>query len=247
MPTGIGLGLSAITAIYGGIEGAQAKKAALNNLNNRPQWQPLPEDDNQLNLAESQANQGMGAGARQTLLNNSQNNTSAVTEAALMGGGDANTSANIVDKSQQQLNNLATYDDQARQSHLQTLMGTYNQYANQRQANADKEFQINKYAPWADRQQLYGQQMQSGQNLLMSGLNTFGKGLMGLGGSGGDNGNNGGSSFGGGGNSGGGLGGGSYDSSGYTGGNYGAGQGGYVFGSSVPVPSQNPPAIIPYL
>lgn len=180
----LGLGLSLATGVYGGIKLAQANKLAKQNLANRPFYQPLAEDDNELNLAESQANQGMGASARQALLNNSQNNTAAVTNAALMGGANPNTLAGIVDKQQQGLNNLAIYDDQARQQHLAGLMGTYRQYANQRQANADKQFQINQWAPWADRQQLYGQQQQAGQNLLNMGLSSFGKSLGGLAGGG---------------------------------------------------------------
>lgn len=178
MPITIGLGLSAATAIYGGIKSAQANKLAKNNLANRPKYEPLPEDDSQLNLAESQANQGMGAGARQALLNNSQNNTAVATNAVLMGGGDANTIGNIVDKSQQGLNNLGIYDDQARQAHIGTLLATYGQYANQRQANADKKFQINSYAPWADKQQLYSKQQEAGQQLMSQGISSLGKGLM---------------------------------------------------------------------
>jgi len=178
MPVTIGLGLSAATAIYGGIKSAQANKLAKQNLASRPVYTPLPEDDSALNLAESQANQGMGANAKQALLNNSQNNTAAITNAITMGGGDANSLSNAVIKEQQGLNNLAVYDDQARQSHLGTLLSTYGQYANQRQANADKQFQVNQYAPWADKQQLYTQQQLAGQQLLSSGLGSLGKGLM---------------------------------------------------------------------
>lgn len=185
MPVSIGLGLSLASTVYGGIQSAQAKKAAQNNLNARPQYQALPEDDSQLNLAQAQANQGMGAGARQSLLNNSQGNTAALANATLMGGGDANAIGNLADKSQQGLNNAAIYDDEARQAHLGTLLSTYRQYAGQRQANADKEWQVNKYAPWADKQQLLSGQQQAGQNLFSTGLNTLGKSLMSYGG--GDN------------------------------------------------------------
>lgn len=174
----LGLG----TAIYGGIEASQAKKAAMNNIANRPQYNPLPEDDSELNLAESQAGTGMSAAAKQSLLNNSQNSEAAALNATLRGGGDANAIGSIADKSQQALNSNAIYDNQAQQAHVGTLLNTFRQYNNQRQANSDKQFQINQYAPWADRQQLYTQQMQAGQNMLNSGLKTLGSGLSSLGG-----------------------------------------------------------------
>lgn len=182
MPAGglvtAGLAISLGSAIYGGIKAGQANKLAKANLANRPKYNPLPEDDSAINLAESQANQGMSAGASQALLNNSQASTASLANASLMGGGDGNTLAGIEDRSGQQLNNIALYNDQARQAHIGTLLGEYRQMANQRQANADKQFQINEYAPWADKQQLYTQQRQAGQNMLMQGLNTAGKGLF---------------------------------------------------------------------
>lgn len=186
MPAGglvtAGLGLSLVSAIYGGVKANQANKLAQSNLANRPKYNPLPEDNSAINLAESQANQGLGAGASQALLNNSQASTASLANASLMGGGDGNTLAGIEDRSGQQLNNIALYNDQARQSHLSSLLGEYRQRANMRQANADKQFQINQYAPWADKQQLYTQQQQAGQNMMMQGLSSAGKGLMSYGG-----------------------------------------------------------------
>lgn len=179
----VSIGIAAVgagLAIYGAVKNAQAEKKAKQNLANRPVYTPLPEDDSQLNLAESQANQGMGAGARQALLNNSQASESTATNSILMGGGDANSISQAVNNSQTGLNNIATYDDQVRQQHVNTLLSTYNQYANQRQANYDKQFQINKYAPWADQQQFLTAQMGADQKTTASGLSLAAKGASGI-------------------------------------------------------------------
>jgi hypothetical protein len=180
MPVDAGIAIvGAGVAIYGAVKKNQAAKAAQNNLANRPQYNSLPEDDSELNLAEAQANQGMGAGARQALQNNTDRNLATLSNATLMGGGDANTLAGIADKTQSAYNNNAIYDDQARQQHLGTLLSTYAGYNAQRQGNADKSFQFNKYAPWADQQQLYSNQIAGGQQTMNSGFNLFAKGAAG--------------------------------------------------------------------
>ena len=168
-------------ALYGGVKQSQAEKRAQANIANRPLYKPT-EDSRELNLAESQANLGMGASARQAMINNQQGTTAGITNAALMGGADPNALAGIAASGQQALSNAAIYDDQVRQSHLSNLLQTYRADAARKRAEADKMFQINKYAPWADEQQLYGQQQQAGQNMMMSGINSFTKSLVGLGG-----------------------------------------------------------------
>jgi len=171
-----GLGL----AIYGEVKKSQAEKRAKQNLANRPKYSALPEDDSELNLATQQANQGMGANARQQLQNNTDRNLSTSANAVLMGGGDANAIGSLADRTQNAYNNSAIYDDQARQQHLNTLLGTMSRYNAQRQGTADKQFQVNQYAPWADRQQLYAQQIAGGQQTMNSGINIFAKGASGL-------------------------------------------------------------------
>lgn len=177
----VSLGLAAVgagIAIYGAVKKNQAAKRAQANLANRPTYQ-AQEDDSELNLAEAQAQQGMNSGARQQLQNNSDRNLATASNAALMGGADANGIGNLADKSQNAYNNNAIYDDQARQQHLGQLLNTYAGYAAIRQGNADKSFQFNKYAPWADQQQLYSNQIAGGQQTMNSGISLFTKGAAG--------------------------------------------------------------------
>jgi len=178
---GAGLALAG----YGAIKQSQAEKRAKRNLANRPTYTPLPEDDSALNLAESQAGIGMGARARQQLANQTHRNLATSSNAILMGGVDPNAIAASAERIQNSYNNAAIYDDQARQQHLGMLLNEYNRYANMRQGNADKSFQINQYAPWADRQQLYAQQIAGGQQTMNSGINIATSSLASMRGAGG--------------------------------------------------------------
>jgi hypothetical protein len=70
------------------------------------------------------------------------------------------------DKYDQSINNIAIFDDQQRQAHLQTLMAQ-----NARMASyADKRYQLNDYAPWANRAQLFAAQAQGANQTMGQGL-----------------------------------------------------------------------------
>ena len=170
-----GLGLAA----YGAIHKAQQEKKAAQNLANRPTYKPLPEDDSELRIAESMANNGMSGNARQALQNNTDRTLATTTNAALMGGADQNAIAGIVDRSQNSYNQNALYEDQARMQNLRQLMQTYSRYNAQRQGNADKQFQVNQYAPWADKQQMFAQNIAGAQQTMNSGINMFGSAASG--------------------------------------------------------------------
>lgn len=195
--SGLGLLMGVGTAIWGN---SQKKKyqRQIDALNaNRPKYQINPEEYDIQNMAESRANQGMGAGARQQLQNNADRNLSTLANAALMGGADANALGQIADNTQQAYNQNAIYDDQVR---LQNLSNLQNVWARQ-SANKDKQWQINDMQPWKDKMTGLNQQLQGANNLFMSGIGMAGSGLMGLGRSiaGGGGGGGGGNSGGGGG------------------------------------------------
>lgn len=162
----VGAGL----AIYGAVKKAQAEKAAKANLANRPNYQPVPEDDSELNLAESQANTGMSDASRQSMQNNAENGLASSENAIMRNGGDANSISAAYDNYQQGIGRNAIYDDQARQQHIQSLLAVQNQYNQQRRSDNDKLFQVNQYAPWADRQQLYSSQIAGGQQTMQQGI-----------------------------------------------------------------------------
>jgi hypothetical protein len=190
--SGLGLLMGVGTAIWGN---SQKKKyqRQIDALNaKRPKYQINPEEGDIQNLAESRANQGMGAAARQQLQNNADRNLSTLSNAALMGGADANSIGAIADNTQQAYNQNAIYDDQVR---LQNLSNLQNVWARQ-SANRDKQWQLNENQPWKDQMTGLNQQLTGANNLFMSGLNMAGGSLMSLGrniaGGGGGGGNSGG-------------------------------------------------------
>ncbi len=183
MPAG-GIASSGIGLLLGigqTIWGASQKKKYQRQIDalsaNRPKYSINPEEMYMQNLAESRANQGMGAGARQQLNNNADRNLSALTSAALMGGADANGLANIADKTQNAYNQNAIYDDQVRLQNLSNLQNVWARMS----SNRDKMWQINDYQPWKDKMTGLSDQLKGANNLFMGGLNLAGGSLMSLG------------------------------------------------------------------
>lgn len=170
----IGLG----TAIYGAIQKNKAAKLA--NKNVEPTYTiPQYEADN-LSLAESRAGQGMSDASRQQLLNNSNSGLAATEGAILRSGGSANAISGAQDKYQQGLNQMSIYDDQARLGNLANLQSAYTRAS----AESDKAWQINQYAPWANRAQAIAQQSAAADKTMWAGINSFGKSAGALAGSG---------------------------------------------------------------
>lgn len=174
---GIGALLGAGESVWGGIE----KNKYQNQLNalsaNRPQYQIQPEEYDIENQAASMANQGMGANARQSLTNNENNALAVGANGILMGGGNQNQIASLVDKADNSYNNTAIYDDQTR---LQNL-GNYQTALARMSADRDKQWQINTEQPWKDKMTALSGQLTGANNMFQSGLNMFGSQLGGLG------------------------------------------------------------------
>lgn len=164
---GIGLG----TTIYGAIQKQKAQKAA--NANVMPTYQ-IPQSQNDvLNLAESQAGNGMSAAARQQLQNNANSGLAATLNSQQRNGGDANAMSGAYNNYAEGIDKNAIYDDQARVANLRNLQ---TQYQNQ-SAYQDKAWQINDYAPWANRAQAIAGQLQGANQWETSGMNTLLSGL----------------------------------------------------------------------
>lgn len=167
--------VAAGTIAYGAIEKSKAKKQQAALLASRPKYTiPQSETDIQ-NLAESRANQGMGAGARQQLQNNADRALSTSTNAALMGGGDANSIGNIVDKSTNAYSQNAIYDDQQRLKNLDMLQTTWARNT----ANQDKQWDINNNQPWKDQTTANSQDLQYANGVINQGIGSLGKAASG--------------------------------------------------------------------
>ncbi len=181
MPAG-GLLTTGVGALIGGGEaiwGAEQKKKYQNQINalnsKRPVYSINPEEYNIQNLAESRAGQGMSAGSKQELLNNTNNNLATSLDYALKSGGDPNAIGNIAQNSQSAYNQNAIYDDQARLSNLNNLQTAWTRQS----ANRDKAFQINQEQPWKDNMTALHQQLTGANNMFNSGLNLIGGSALG--------------------------------------------------------------------
>ena len=164
---GIGLG----TTIYGSIQKQKAQKAAAANV--MPTY-TIPQSQNDaMSLAESQAGNGMSAAARQQLQNNANNGLAATLNSQQRNGGDANAMSGAYNNYAEGIDKNAIYDDQARVANLRNLQ---TQYQNQ-SAYQDKAWQINDYAPWANKAQAIAGQLQGAQQWQTSGMNTLLSGL----------------------------------------------------------------------
>lgn len=159
--------------IYGAIKKNKAEKAAA--ANQRPAYEIPQEEYQNERQAESMAGNGISAGAKQYLTNQSDRSQAAAYSAILRGGGDANAIANTADKYQNSANQVAIYDDQARLANLGRERDAWLRMS----ANKDKAFQVNQYAPYADRAAAIKEQLTGAENTINSGLNSLGSAGMG--------------------------------------------------------------------
>lgn len=165
----IGLGEFA----YGEAQKSKYRKQQQALAANRPQYQINPEEQQIENISASQANQGIGAGARQTMQNNTDRTLSSLSNTALMGGADPNSIANLAGNVENSYNQNALYDDSLRLQHL----ADYQNSLARSSANKDKQWQINTEQPWKDNIAAVNQQILGANNTAQSGLNTAASGL----------------------------------------------------------------------
>lgn len=165
-----GLGYS----IYSAEKKHEAEQKAANN--KQPDYKIPEEEQANLKLAESYANQGMSAGARNAYQNSADRGLTSTTNAILRGGGDANAIGGAYDRYNEGISNMSLYDDKVRTQHLQDLMGQNSRMA----AYRDKSYQVNEYGPWANKAQALAQQMAAAQQGQTSGMNTAISGFAGM-------------------------------------------------------------------
>lgn len=142
--------------------------------NKMPEYQIPQEERDMMRQAESMAGQGMSDAAREAMRSNSDRALGTSIDAILRGGGNANAIASLAGNTQNQINQMAVYEDQARLKNLENLQNQRARMA----ANRDKVYQINQYQPWANRAQAINQQLMGAQNMMQGGFNTLTGGLL---------------------------------------------------------------------
>jgi hypothetical protein len=142
--------------------------------NKMPEYQINQEERDMMRQAETMAGQGMSDADREAMRSNTDRAMGTSIDAILRGGGNPNAIASLAGNFQNQINQMAVYEDQARLKNLENLQ---NQRARM-SANRDKAYQINQYQPWANRAQAINQQLMGAQNMMQGGFNTMAGGLL---------------------------------------------------------------------
>lgn len=163
----------AMTA-YGAYQKSEDEKKAKANV--QPTYKIPQEEQDNLKQTEMLASQGMSQGSKSIYGQNADRALTASTSAILKGGGDANAIGSLYDKYNQGNEGLAIYDDKIRMQHMNDLVTQRARMG----AFKDKAYQVNEYSPWANKAQAIAQQLAGDQNMMMSGVNMFGKGLGGM-------------------------------------------------------------------
>lgn len=174
--------IAAGVATYSIVKGAKQKKKAgkIARENIRPSYEiGKPYKDNQA-LAENRAGQGLSDASKQAYMTNADRGLSSSVNAILKAGGNPNLVSGAYDEYETEIGKFALADDAARLNNIQTYMKSNSDMGEL----LDKQWQINKYAPYADKAQLAAYLMQQGDKNIDSGVNQIGQiGMSYLGGS----------------------------------------------------------------
>jgi len=123
--------------------------------------------DNQA-LTESMAGQGLTDSSMQLYTQNAQRGLTRSIDAVLRGGGSANMIGDISQSYNDGLSNMSIANDQAQFRNINNYLNANTAMA----AEQDKAWQINKFAPWADKQKLAAEMRANADKNVMGGVNT---------------------------------------------------------------------------
>lgn len=172
----IGAGVGALSGGANAIAGGRQKKKANEALaaNVQPEYNtPQTEWDN-LNMLQSRAGMGLSDSSRAAYTNNADRGLGATIGAIQRGGGDVNSLSSAFDSYLNNTSNMALADDKLKNQHFGEYLA-----GNQRMSGfQDKEYQINEYSPWANKQQALTQQAAAGANRQQAGMNQFTNSIM---------------------------------------------------------------------
>lgn len=155
-------------AISGAIKQGKANRLA--RANKRPEYSIAPEEQSNLNIAQSLAGQGLSDSSKQFYTQQSQRGLSSTIDAILKGGGDVNAINNSYGAYQDGISRLAVADDQQKLSNINLLIAQQTRMSDQR----DKAWQINQYAPYADKAAAYAKMKADGNTQMWQGIGQIG-------------------------------------------------------------------------
>lgn len=168
--------IGAAQTVVGLIKGGKAKREAARLAASRPKLEASPYINDQLSLAQSELQSGMGGATERAYEEGLSRDTSSALDAILKGGGDVNNVAEIFDRSAVGRQRLALMKENLRLSQINNLVNAQNAAENQRQ----QMFQFNTWAPWADKAQANAKARQGSENMIWGGLQTLGSAATGF-------------------------------------------------------------------
>ena len=174
MAQAVPIALGAIQIAQSIGKGAKLKKEAAELEKNKPIKRTSQFNNDALALSESELANGMSAGAEKSYNDATDRSLASSISALLKGGASVNNVGEIYDSSEQGRQNLAIMEDQMRLNHVQGVLKQYDTQANEE----EKNWMVNEYGPYRDKAQAIGEQRKAAAQLGVSGMNTFGTGLM---------------------------------------------------------------------
>lgn len=161
-------GSGLLQGITGLFQKGKAKRMARENP--RPTYRmPGSVMDNQ-RLSQSRAGQGLSDAALQVYDQSNDRALTTSTEAILKGGGSVNNISELYAANISGRQKMALLDDEMRARNIQNLIQQNNQLADYK----DKEWQINVFAPFADKAQAAATLAKQGSDNFWKGINTVG-------------------------------------------------------------------------
>lgn len=167
--------IGAAQTVVGLIKGGKAKREAARLAASRPKLEASPYINDQLSLAQSELQSGMGGATERAYEEGLSRDTSSALDAILKGGGDVNNVAEIFDRSAVGRQRLALMKENLRLSQINNLVNAQGAAENQRQ----QMFQFNQVAPWMDASRANAQARQGAENMIWSGIQTVGNAATG--------------------------------------------------------------------
>lgn len=169
----IPLAVSAYSAISGAVNKNKAQKERERLAENRPELGDSQYVETLQDLASSELARGQNTPARIAMRQASDSNFSSALQSLLQSGGGAGNVADLYGQAQIGQMRMAMDGDALRQNQIRNLFAA-NQGSEQFR---QQQFQVNRWAPWADDAQAAAASIQSANNQMMSGISSFGSGL----------------------------------------------------------------------
>jgi hypothetical protein len=161
-------GAGIVQGVTGAIQNAKANKIMRNT--QRPTYNIPSEIRANQNIAESRAGQGMSDAARTAQEQANERNLTAATGSILKGGGSVNNIGLLYGNSTDATQRMAMIDDEMRAKNIENLIEQNRQMADYK----DKKWQVDVWAPYADKMQAAAALKKQGSDNMWKGINTVG-------------------------------------------------------------------------